>query len=158
MILAFPKYILSSCITGFAMSKGASSSMKMILSRHALLLKYWNDLFAQDFHIVFIDVTNNRIHITLLLEKTWPYNKWHYVLAPYLPFQNEAVLVQMEIDFLLPISCNFVHWQGLADRNGLFLSTKCFLAIHCPLLCEQEILEQKLVLLASQQEATLEHM
>ena len=37
------------------------------------------------------------------------------------------------------------------------LSTKCFIAIHCLILCKQEILEQKCMLLAGQQEVALKH-
>ena len=71
-----------------------------------------------------------------------------------LSLQNEAVLVHVQMDFHLPTSWNFVYWESLRDRNE---STKCPIVIHCPLPCEQEILEQKCVSLASQQVAISEH-
>ncbi|GIX87062.1 hypothetical protein CEXT_161941 [Caerostris extrusa] len=64
-------------------------------------------------------------------------------------------------DTLNPFRCSYSAilsiGMSLELKMGLRLSAKYPMAIHCSLQCEQEILEQKFVLQAGQQEVITEY-
>ena len=110
--LSFPKFFLSSCITYFAKSGGASSYMEMLLSVHKRCWSVVTTLLNKTLITFNIDgrgyMTRKTHHLKKNPKLTVPLTRNTHLLL-----QNKAILVHIQMHFPLCIHCYFVYSQSL---------------------------------------------